>query len=952
MGRRGWTCLLLTLVVLTLAAAPQQQRSVTYERYDVVIHVQRDGSLLVAETYQLRFDGAFHTGFAEIPLDNVTDIVDIGVQEGKRTYREGGSGAGTFSIERGYDAIRVEWEYEPTSGTETRAFTVTYRVIGGLWIYPDVDWLAWTAVPADRSGIPTEASRVTVVLPASVDQENLITSARGAEASVEIADGRTIVFESNGPIPGGTPFEVEIGFPHGITEAVVTDWQRRADETTAAYRWTDVTVDAEITGDGSLLVNERHTLAVESGHLYSGYRIIPWLYLDSVEDVAVQAGSQAFQLSGSPCEYCYVVEQKAGQADWVRFDGQQVVIDSDRAGSTLVEWSFPALGAGAAESFQLSYTAIGAVRVLSDAQQINWTVIFGDRDVPVETATLNLSLPPGVSSDEVTVSGDTVTVLPNGSLQIIHEGPVPAGHAWSVVARMPADATPAEKPVWQDQLEQRLQEEQAHIQAERKAAVRAARWQTGLAALGCLFPVLGLTGVVAAWYVWGRDRAAPPVAAYLTEPPSNLPPGIVAYLVDEEPTVKGVLADLLRLATLGLISVDLRKEDFTIHLNWPHSIGEEEAVHVGDGEPVDLYPHERALFNLVVERVSDLGRDASSMDSGEDTSVSFSQIERAFGQGLPMIYEQMGETAARYFSVLPETARRRWKWAGQAVVLAGIALGVAGLCGLTAVGWPACAPPVGLTAVGLMFIGVSRWMPQRTTLGIEEAAKWRAFRRYLKNLRQFGDLEDAQAVLDRYFPYAVALDVDEIVLREAEKMDARVPIWMVPARVDVGPFATPPPAQRGLGDRVADRLGPPRSGAGDVRAAKIRPTPSKRPSAANLSLQGISDNLARSLNRASRSLSSVLSAAAGDPSGGGSPFEVTAKGASGAAKMSWKAGTSTMKVLGDILQESSSGGGGGGFGGGSFRSGSWGGGSGGGRSSGSSSSSSRPSGGGGSRGFG
>jgi hypothetical protein len=37
-----------------------------------------------------------------------------------------------------------------------------------------------------------------------------------------------------------------------------------------------------------------------------------------------------------------------------------------------------------------------------------------------------------------------------------------------------------------------------------------------------------------------------------------------------------------------------------------------------------------------------------------------------------------------------------------------------------------------------------------------------------------------------------------------------------------------------------------------------------------------------------------------------------------ATKLSWKAGTTTMKVLGDILEESSAGGGGG-FGGGSLR---------------------------------
>jgi hypothetical protein len=268
---------------------------------------------------------------------------------------------------------------------------------------------------------------------------------------------------------------------------------------------------------------------------------------------------------------------------------------------------------------------------------------------------------------------------------------------------------------------------------------------------------------------------------------------------------------------------------------------------------------------------------------------------------------------------------------------------------MAAVGWAAWAPPVGLALAGLMLMVVSRWMPQRTTLGIEEAARWRAFRRYLKNLKQFGDLEAAQAVLDRYFPYAVALDVAEIVLREAEEMDAYVPIWMAPAPVDVGTTIAQIRRRPGLRDRVTKELRAPQPVTAVPRAAKARPLLSERPAGADFSLQGISDNLNNSLNRASRSLSSLLNTAVGEIDDIDSPFEVVVRGAGKATRLSWKAGTTTMKVLGDILEESSSGGGGGGFGGGGFRSSSW---SSGGSSFRGGGGSSRRSGGGGSRGFG
>ncbi|MFW6135470.1 MAG: DUF2207 domain-containing protein [Chloroflexota bacterium] len=946
MDKRLLTGVLLFLALLSLAAAPQPQRSVTYERYDVDIDVQPDGTLHVAETYQLRFEGEFRTGFAEIPLDFVTDIVDIRVREGDRVYEEFGSGPGTFTTRRQFDAIRVEWEYEPTSGTEVRTFTVEYRVLGGLWVYPEEDTLSWKAVPADRSGIPTEASRVTVHLPAPVDGNDLTIDAQGADASVEIPDDQTIVFESRGAIPDGTAFEVTVGFPRGLTGATVTDWQRRIDEQQAVYHWETFDVDLTIGPDGTLGVTEEQALAVDAGHVYHGYRIIPWLYLDQITDIEVRSAGQPFQFSATPCEACYVVEEKPRQGEWVSYDGRQVIIHEDRVGSTLVEWAFPALGAGDSATFELSYTVIGAVRVLSESQEIDWTVVFGDRDAPVHSAHVDLYLPAGLSADDVRVSGGTTSLQPDGALRVAHDGPVPGGQPWAVSIRMPADATAAQKPAWQGELEYQLEKEQARVEAERQAAVRRARWQVGLGALSCLFPVVGLAGVIAAWYVWGRDRAASPVAAYLTTPPSDLPPGIVAYLVDERPTVKGVLADLLRLATLGLISVDLQKEDFTVQLNWTREIGDGETVRTSGGEEVNLVKHERTLFNVLVRRIREISGGDSEEQEPQDQPVPFSRIERAFTRALPTIYEEMGEVASQYFSILPETARRRWQWAGQIVVIAAGALGVVGLCGMTAMGWAACAPPVGLAAVGLMLIAVSRWMPQRTTLGIEEAARWRAFRRYLKNLKQFGDLESAQAVLDLTFPYAVALDVEEVVLRQAEDMDVRVPIWMVPTSVNVGPRVGRVHGG-GLRDRVTRELAPPQSTTQAPRAAKVRPSLAERPAGADVSLQGLSDRLSRSLNQASRSLSSLLNTAVGEVDDVDSPFEVVVKGAGTATKLSWKAGTTTMRVLGDILEESSSGGGRGGFGGGGgFRSSSW--------SSGGSSfrgGSSRGSGGGGSRGF-
>ncbi len=949
---KQWRWLILALVFLAgVGAAPQPQKSAAYERYDVEIQVQADGSLLVAETYQMRFEGEFQSGFAEIPLDRADDIVEVLVREGGQVYDAGGYGPGAFNVDYEQGSVYVDWEYEPTSGVEVRTFTVEYRVVGGLEIHPDQDVLSWTVVPWDRSGIPVEASRAEVRLPARAESATLLVNSQGTQSALELSNVDVIAFEAPDPIPDGASLEIEVRFPHGLTSAIPPAWQEADSAPETVYRWDGLHTDLTIAPDGALEVMEEHALAVEEGYLYHAYREIPWLYLDQIPSGEVWQGERSLKVSAEPCEYCYVVETYDG-GTWVwATSGGEVVIDEDAAGSTLLEWAFPFVVAGDKAAFQLHYTALGAVRVLTDAQEIIWTAVFADRDVEVREASVSVHLPPGVSAADVTVAGGAAALQPDGTIWIAHDGPVPSGETWSPRIRLPAGATMAEKPDWQLQIERAMSEAEAIRETQRQAEVRRARWQLGLGTMGCLLPILGLAGTLLAWYVWGRDRPAPVAAQYLTEPPSDLPPGIVAYLVDERPTVKGVLADLLHLATLGLVSVDLRKPDFTVALNWGEKIKEGESVRVEGGAEVALVEHERTLFNTLLEEIKWTHRD-----------TRFSNIH-SFTQALPGIYFEMGELATQYFSVRPDEARRRWSWAGQWVIIVAGVLALLALFGVQSVGPVAFAPPVGLALAGLTLMIASRWMPQRTTLGVEEAARWRAFRRYLQSLKQYWGVEAAQEALDRYFPYAVALDVEEVVLRQAEKMGAQIPVWMVPALVEVS-AVTATEVERRLerGERpfdvktVARRMRRPGGRATEAeprRVAKVRPSLAERPSGAELSLDGLSSSLSRSLERASNSLSSLLNSAAGETES--SPFELAVRGAGKATKMTWKAGTSTMDVLGDILKSSSSGGGGGGYSGKSsrsFRSSSWSSSRSSRRSSSRSSSSSRRSGGGGRRGFG
>jgi hypothetical protein len=130
----------LLLPIGTLDA--QDDPGVEYLRYDVDITLDENGDFAVREIQQVRYDGEFSEGFAEIPLDYLTDIKDISVYGGSdldhlHPYEFDGYGPNTFSQEQEGDTLYIDWEYEPTASGDELTFVAEYLVEGGLWIYPD-----------------------------------------------------------------------------------------------------------------------------------------------------------------------------------------------------------------------------------------------------------------------------------------------------------------------------------------------------------------------------------------------------------------------------------------------------------------------------------------------------------------------------------------------------------------------------------------------------------------------------------------------------------------------------------------------------------------------------------------------------------------------------------------------------------------------------------------------
>lgn len=884
----------IVLLLLTLGShiVYAQAPAITYQRYDTTITLKPDGNFLVRELQQIRFDGEFHTAFADIPTTLTTEIQNIQIYEGDMPYTIGSDRPGTFTTERDNDFIYVSWEYTPTEPGDVRTFVLEYEVVGGLWSYPNEKVLEWRAVPADRSGIVVESSTVTVTLPTAVAADQVQATAYGPSFQTTTRTS-AVIFTATEPLPDGVQFQIQVGLPGDLVSAERQPWQIQEDNAQLDYDFKALTIEMTLEPDGTLWVDEYHHLAVTAGALDQGYRQIPLYFLDTIDQVRLTEGEEPFSEATTGCAYCLQMRETPRDSDWARYDTNQrtVVIDDQRTGSVRLTWQFPPLVRGEETTLRLRYRVLGAVRHLADHQELTWTAVFPEHDQPIEAANVRFTLPDGVAAQAVQLSGGAVEWLNDETALLTAPNALAPGQAWSIQVTLPVTATTGAIPQWQQDLA-------TAALAGQQAAIRHARLQLGLAVAALLILLLGLLGVYLIWYWWGRDRPLPAMADYLTEPPSALPPAIVAYLIDEAPSVKGALASLFHLANLGLLWIRLGDELALKRV-------EEKALVAGEtlttptGEQVTLPAHLVTLFNAI----------QPDLPYQEETPLH--RVYARFQAVLPQVYAQMGNETSHFFDEVPTEARHRWLVRGQWFILLGVIGGVVlALRFAGEFGWLPLAPALSAVIAGFALVIASRWMPRRTTAGIEEAQRWRAFHTYLRNLKQYGNMEQAQRILDRYFAYAVALDVEEVVLEQAAELGSALPdwsytpTWQPPRRPllrrDQPPLSTstqlPSATPAGLPPLSTPPITP-----GETSSPQARP-----------SLSGTSRQLGKALTNASQSLGSLLSTAAGDTTPD-TPFENVWQGAQATGKVGANVASTTLDILGTILEESSSGGGSGGY---------------------------------------
>lgn len=456
-------------------------------------------------------------------------------------------------------------------------------------------------------------------------------------------------------------------------------------------------------------------------------------------------------------------------------------------------------------TFTFHYLARSAVSYGEQDDALWWNVIDAETPVPIGRLKATVKLPGSVpvadmQKDILIGYGVEPRVYSPGPSTLVYEAEnVPAYSSFQIAAGFPKDVV---------------------------KNVVTARDVVGyiLPKLGFALPIATFLTLLLIWFRRGRDQPGQIYAKYVSEPPSDLSPGLVGALIDEKVDTKEVLATIVDLARRGYLDMaDGRASG-------------------GSGKAgtafTRLKPFDdlQGFEKLVAE---------SLFDSSHPDEVTTGQLRNHFYTHIPPIVSQVYEdvTSAGLFHKNPQKQRRAWKWYGVLFIVIGVALSwVISRVGVGGTGWFG----TGAVLSGIFFWIFAPRMPGRTVKGAQEQKKWEAFRNYLRDLTRFQDMEAAKEKYETCLPYAVALGVEKEWTRRFEDLTVSKPDWYHPPVIvtDSGGPVTTSDTGGGLGRGI------PRPTGGSGRGG-------------GFSLDDISDGLFSALGKVSTALTAAPSSSSG-----------------------------------------------------------------------------------------
>lgn len=508
--------------------------------------------------------------------------------------------------------------------------------------------------------------------------------------------------------------------------------------------------DGEITilQNGDVNVVETWQTQFIGGPFRFAFRSIPLDRVEAISDWGVSEGGVAYRQGSDETPRTFKLERNGNEQR--------------------ITWYFEPTR-DAARTFTLRYTLQGALRIYPDGDQFFWKFIEADRGYPINDARVIVRLPGTFDPSHLLATTYRNTREEQGGAQILDGSTAQfvgqnfsGGTEWEIRVQFPHGVVPSEPPAWQAADDARRAEEAARLARQ--------PFYNLIALVAAMVTLIGGgLGVYLLWYTRGRDHPVSGVAPYYTEPPEDVPPGLVGTLLDERADMQDILATLIDLARRGYLQIvehkpsgfwNVAPRDFTFVR--------------GDADPNQLRPFERRLYDKIFGMTIN-ERDLSSLKDQFYTEVSAIQND---------LYEETVRMG--YFDRKPNVTRNLYTGLAIVVLIFTVGLGIVGSALLFdyAPLFPLVVVAAGIVGIALLI--VSRSMSRKTEVGARAAAKWNGFKRYLANLERYTEVERAKDQFERYLPYAIAFGLEREWVRRFERVDTPAPPWYYPYGMPMG----------------------------------------------------------------------------------------------------------------------------------------------------------------------
>lgn len=162
---------LILLIILGLflfinSASKAAGKSWDFEKWQVDIEINEDGTFLVKEKQTFNFQGNFHWVQRDILKQRLRKITEVAV------FNESGRELSGKEIEIREDEEHVSIKLNFDLTDIQKAWTFQYRVHGGLGFFTEYDEIYWNAISSERE-VPIKEVAVSVFLPEEVQEKEI-----------------------------------------------------------------------------------------------------------------------------------------------------------------------------------------------------------------------------------------------------------------------------------------------------------------------------------------------------------------------------------------------------------------------------------------------------------------------------------------------------------------------------------------------------------------------------------------------------------------------------------------------------------------------------------------------------------------------------------------------------------------------------------------------------------